>query len=141
MNAKQEVLNKVPDAVIRCDDYGAYHVCSDSLNLTLYVANIQESEESAWQGALNRLNSNIVILPCGIAIRDDRELGLGLSVLRNGVKRWVKLGVSKSNEKWIFYVSATGTWLEPSEVNDYIGQLQFIKQAAIEANEYFGGKL
>lgn len=77
---------------------------------------------------------SIIVLPCGVEIRDSTRLGLGLAVQANGFKRWVNLGNAGNCN---FYVSTTGTWLYPDEVDEYIAELQLIKQACIEANEYF----
>lgn len=78
--------------------------------------------------------TEIIVLPCGVEIKDDRNIGLGLTVQRNGIKRWIRLSYAGSNK---FYISTTGTWLNPDEIDQYIAELQLIKQACIEANEYF----
>ena len=80
---------------------------------------------------------SIVTLPCGVEIRDSRKIGLGLDIQSNGIKQWVRLSHAGN---CIFYVSTTGAWINPDEINEYIADLQLIKQACIEANEYFKEK-
>lgn len=145
MNAKEEVLNKVPDAIL-CQvpknepptEYdGKWCVTSEKLDISLGIGG---NKQIAWERAKNTAES-IVILPCGVAIRDDRELGLGLSVLSNGIKNYCRLGIGTGKDKkYFFYISTKGIWLDPCDITDYIADLQLLKQACIEANEYFGGE-
>lgn len=137
---KEVVLSKIPDAVLKQRDDGFFAVVSMSLDAVISIG-VYKTEAEAWEAACKFYADGLVTLPCGVQIRDSRGLGnLGLNVLSSGVRRYCSLGVTKSrDDEFDFYISVKGVWLDSCDIDEFVADLQFIRQAAIEASQHFNG--
>lgn len=71
-------------------------------------------------------------LTCGIRLKDNRNLGLGISIENQNTK-YLVLRYSGA----YFYIKTTGTNITADKLPEYLREVELMRSALIEANQIF----